>query len=65
MGSAQDLGQSGTAASSEADDGGSSPLIPVLIAIAVLAGISLAVVLIRQRRQGDDSPGEPASSKAS
>ena len=38
----------------EADsDGGSSPLVPILIAIAVLAAISIGVVLYRQRRQGD------------
>jgi hypothetical protein len=37
------------------DDGGSSPLVPILIAIAALAAISIAVVLVRQRRQRDGS----------
>jgi len=36
-----------------ADDGGSSPLVPILIALAVLAAISIAAVVIRQRRQRD------------
>jgi cobalamin biosynthesis Mg chelatase CobN len=37
------------------DDGGSSPLVPILIAILALAAISIAVVVIRQRRQHDGS----------
>lgn len=37
--------------SQSSDNGGSSPLVPILIAIAVLAAISVAVVMIRQRRQ--------------
>jgi hypothetical protein len=45
------------------DDGGSSsPLVPILIAIAVLAAISIAAVVIRQRRRG---PGTPVSPNAS
>ena len=58
-------------ATPKSDDGGSSPLVPILIAIFVLAAITLAVVLIRQRRQGDSSgegsgePGAPASPEAS
>ena len=51
-----------TGASSSEDD--SSPLIPILIAIAVLAAISIGVVLMRQRRESDDEPGVPASPKA-
>jgi len=43
--------QSGVQASKSDDGGGSSPLVPILIAIAVLAAISVAVVMIRQRRQ--------------
>jgi cobalamin biosynthesis Mg chelatase CobN len=34
------------------DGGGSSPLVPILIAIAVLAAISVGVVAFRQRRRG-------------
>jgi cobalamin biosynthesis Mg chelatase CobN len=41
------------------DDGDSSPLVPILIAIAVLAAISIGYFLYRQRRQG---PGSPVSS---
>jgi len=36
--------------------------VPILIALAVLAAISAGAVMMRQRRQ---SPGSPASSKAS
>ncbi len=39
------------ATQSHSDGGGSSPLVPILIAIAVLAAISVAVVMIRQKRQ--------------
>jgi hypothetical protein len=45
---------------SPSDDGGSSPLVPILIAIAVLAAISVAVVMIRQRR-GRNSGGSAAT----
>jgi hypothetical protein len=50
----------GTAASS--DDGGSSPLVPILIAIAVLAAISVGAFLYRQRRQDPTSPVSPKAS---
>jgi hypothetical protein len=43
--------------------GGSSPLVPILIAIAALAAISIAALLIRQRRQRDGS-GPSLSTKA-
>jgi cobalamin biosynthesis Mg chelatase CobN len=55
--------QTGTPVSSE-DDAGSSPLVPILIAIAVLAAISIGVVVMRQRRRQDASPGSPASPEA-
>ena len=42
----------------------SSPLVPILIAIVVLAAISIAVVIYRQKRQSDGQPGSP-SPKAS
>jgi cobalamin biosynthesis Mg chelatase CobN len=35
------------------DDGSSSPLVPILIAVAVLAAISVGAVLVRQRRGSD------------
>lgn len=45
--------------SSESDSGGSSPLVPILMAVVVLAAISIGAFLYRQRRQGD--PGSPVS----
>jgi cobalamin biosynthesis Mg chelatase CobN len=47
-----------------ASDDSSSPLVPILIAIAVLAAISIGAVVIRQRRQRR-SPGAQVSPKAS
>lgn len=44
-------------------DSGSSPLLPIAIAILVLAAISIAAVLMRQRRQRSAS-GQPISPKA-
>jgi hypothetical protein len=40
-----------TPASHKSEGGGSSPLVPILIAIAVLAAASLGAVIYRQRRQ--------------
>jgi cobalamin biosynthesis Mg chelatase CobN len=46
--------------------GGSSPVVPILIAVAVLAAISIGVVLYRQRKSGQDgSDGRVSSSNAS
>jgi cobalamin biosynthesis Mg chelatase CobN len=45
-----------TAKPSSGDDGGSSPLVPILIVVAILAAISLGVVWYRQRRQRPGSP---------
>jgi hypothetical protein len=45
-----------------AKDSSSSPLVPILIAIAVLAAISIGAFYYRQRRQ---DPGTPVSPKAS
>jgi hypothetical protein len=42
--------------STSSDDGGSSPLVPILIAVLALAAISIAAVMIRQRRQRDTGP---------
>jgi hypothetical protein len=45
------------------DDGGSSPVVPILIAVLALAAITIAAVMIRQRRQRD-SANPPLSTKA-
>jgi hypothetical protein len=60
------LGQGTQVANTQAaDDGGSSsPLVPILIAIAALAAISIGAFVIRQRRQRDGSGGQ-VSPKAS
>jgi cobalamin biosynthesis Mg chelatase CobN len=50
-------------AGSSTDDGGSSPLVPILIALAVLAAISVGVVAMRKKRE-DVDPGAPASPEA-
>jgi len=47
-----------------ASGGGSSPLVPILIAIAALAAISIAGVMVRQRRHRH-SPGSAVAPKAS
>ncbi|HEX3174058.1 MAG TPA: hypothetical protein VHQ43_07555 [Solirubrobacterales bacterium] len=48
----------------KSDDGGdSSPLVPILIAVAVLAAISVGVVAFRQRRRdGSDARISPEAS---
>jgi cobalamin biosynthesis Mg chelatase CobN len=51
--------QQGQAAAAADDGGGSSPLVPILIAVAVLAAISIGAVIYRQRRQGSGSPVSP------
>jgi cobalamin biosynthesis Mg chelatase CobN len=42
--------------------GGSSPVVPILIAVAVLAAISIGVVLYRQRKSGGQGPDRRVSS---
>jgi hypothetical protein len=49
---------------SHGDGGGSSPLVPILIAIAALAAISIGAVMLRARRQRAAS-GTPVSPEAS
>lgn len=44
------------------DGGGSSPLVPILIAIAVLAAISVGAVVMRQRRQRGGTSVSPKPS---
>lgn len=47
------------------DGGGSSPLVPILIAIAVLAAISVGAVAYKQRRRRGGSPDARVSPEAS
>lgn len=51
----------GSTAEPGSDSGGSSPLVPILIAIVVLAGGSIAYVMIKRRRAAGDAsdPGGP------
>jgi cobalamin biosynthesis Mg chelatase CobN len=42
--------------------GGSSPVVPILIAVIVLAAISIGVVLYRQRKSGGQGPDRRVSS---
>jgi cobalamin biosynthesis Mg chelatase CobN len=49
----------------ESSEGSSSPLVPVLIAIVVLAAISVGAYYYRQRRQPGESPDSSVSPKAS
>jgi hypothetical protein len=53
-----------SAATEGEDNGGGSPLVPILIGILVLAGISVVAFTILQRRRRGATPGAPASSKA-
>jgi hypothetical protein len=60
IGNGQEVATStGVPASSESNSGGgSSPVVPILIAVVVLAAISIGVVIYRQRKDGagpDDS----------
>jgi cobalamin biosynthesis Mg chelatase CobN len=57
--------QPGGHPSSSADDGGSSPLVPILIAIAVLAAISIGFVAMRRRRPPTGSGSTRVSSEPS
>lgn len=50
-------GEAVTTAAADEDDSSSSPLVPILIAIAALAAISIGAFLIKQRRQRDGSDG--------
>jgi hypothetical protein len=52
IGESKDLGgtQAGQPVAAKSSDGGSSPVVPILIAVVVLAAISIGVVLYRQRK---------------
>lgn len=44
------------------DEGSSSPLVPILLAVAILAAISIGAYYYRQRREDSDSPVSPKAS---
>lgn len=60
-GKLQSLESLNASAPTSADDDSSSPLVPILIAVAVLAAISVGAVMARQRR-GSDGPVSPKAS---
>jgi hypothetical protein len=62
LGEGEGSSQPGENASTVSEDDSSSPLVPILIAIAVLAAISIGAYYYRQRRQ---DPGSSVSPKAS
>jgi cobalamin biosynthesis Mg chelatase CobN len=55
---AQSLKTTSSPVEASSDDG-SSPLVPILIAVAVLAAISIGAFYYRQRRQGPGSTVSP------
>jgi cobalamin biosynthesis Mg chelatase CobN len=68
IGESQNLGgtQSGQPVASKSSGGGSSPVVPILIAVVVLAAISIGVVLYRQRKSDQGgSDGRVSSPNAS
>ena len=64
LGQGQAVGGTESGEPASHSSGGSSPLVPILIAVAVLAAISIGAVIYRQRRQGSGGSGSPVSPKA-
>jgi uncharacterized membrane protein len=69
LGSSEKVAGGGTgtpvAHKTESSGGGSSPVVPILIAVIVLAAISIGVVLYRQRKSGQGPDSRVSSSNAS
>lgn len=61
---AQSPAQTVAPSASTEDDGGSSPLVPILVAILALAAISFGAMMLKQRRRKDTSAAR-VSPKAS
>jgi cobalamin biosynthesis Mg chelatase CobN len=64
-GQVQHGGQSAGTPASQSNGGSSSPLVPILVGIAILAAISVGVVMYRQRRQRRGPTASAPSPKAS
>ena len=64
VGGGKSLGNEVEPASAGEEDGGSSPLVPILIAIVVLAAISLGAVMYRRRHDGTSESGSSVSPEA-
>jgi cobalamin biosynthesis Mg chelatase CobN len=64
-GKVQPPAHGGGEATAQKSDGGSSPLVPILVAILVLAAISVGVVMLKQRRQRSGPTASAPSPKAS
>lgn len=62
IGEQKDLGSTQQGKNVAQSSGGSSPVVPILIAVVVLAAISIGVVLYRQRKSSQDGPDGRASS---
>jgi hypothetical protein len=62
IGEAKPIVNLGENTASAEEDGSSSPLVPILIAIAILAAISIGAYYYRQRRQGAGSSVSPKAS---
>jgi cobalamin biosynthesis Mg chelatase CobN len=66
IGEQKDLGGTAQGKNVAESSGGSSPVVPILIAVVVLAAISIGVVLYRQRKSDQDgSDGRASSPSAS
>jgi cobalamin biosynthesis Mg chelatase CobN len=66
IGEQKDLGGTQQGNNVAESSGGSSPVVPILIAVVVLAAISIGVVLYRQRKSSQDgSDGRASSPSAS
>ena len=66
IGEQKDLGNTQQGKNVAQSSGGSSPVVPILIAVVVLAAISIGVVLYRQRKSDQGgSDGRASSPSAS
>jgi cobalamin biosynthesis Mg chelatase CobN len=62
LGESQKVPQQQSGANISQSSGVSSPVVPILIAVIVLAAISIGVVLYRQRKSGGQGPDRSVSS---